>query len=327
MTQAAGLMRSVVDQLPGHLDSLGIVIDTELDPLHTGLIGPEITDLVTTVGHLPAKRTASTPQMAALVTLLLHEAGVQSGDTLAVGSSGSFPGLLVATLAACQAMDVHARVMISLGASSYGATRPAFNLLHLYQWLRVQGLATDAPLAVSLGGDEDQATEFDPEIRTAITEQVRRSGLPLLDESVLEVNVAKRMALYGRVTAFVNCGGSWANLGRSPSVLSLKPGLNRKIPLPEKRDRGVIHQMAARDVPVIHLLHLAGLAARHGLVWDPASLSQVQAVRLRPSHGAVSGKRIALGALMALSCILLVTYRFSWFSSFIVNRRSPSCES
>jgi hypothetical protein len=83
-----------------------------------------------------------------------------------------------------------------------------------------------------------------------------------------------------QVSAFVNIGGSEANIGTSPMVLEVRPGINTALDLPPVSERGVLFEMAARGIPVIHLLHVRGLAARHGLPWDPVPLPEPGATRI-----------------------------------------------
>ncbi|MBM3789416.1 MAG: poly-gamma-glutamate system protein, partial [Acidobacteria bacterium] len=97
MLRAAQRMDEAVRTVARHRDSTGGILDVSLDPNRTGLIGPEDGELTTSVGHLEAKRTTANPDMAALIVHLLCRAGAKAGDTIAVGSSGSFPALLVAT--------------------------------------------------------------------------------------------------------------------------------------------------------------------------------------------------------------------------------------
>jgi len=82
------------------------------------------------------------------------------------------------------------------------------------------------------------------------------------------------------VSAFINAGGSYANLGTSPLALDVEPGLNMGLSLPAEGERGVLFAMAARGVPVIHLLHIRGLSLRYGLPWDPVPLKSPGEVRL-----------------------------------------------
>ena len=46
-----------------------------------------------------------------------QEAGLQPGDTVCIGMSGSFPGLGIASIAAANEMGVNVRVIASYGAS------------------------------------------------------------------------------------------------------------------------------------------------------------------------------------------------------------------
>jgi poly-gamma-glutamate system protein len=75
-----------------------------------------------------------------------------------------------------------------------------------------------------------------------------------------------------RISAFINIGGSHVNLGTSDLALALKPGLNTRMEIPEKPERGVLFEMAAQGIPCIHLLFVKGLAIEYGLPWDPTPL-------------------------------------------------------
>jgi poly-gamma-glutamate system protein len=278
MINAARLMEKAIAIVGSGYVKSGIEIDETIDPNHTGLVGPENSELTTTLGHLEAKRTTTNPNMAGLIVHLLHQAGVVAGDTIAVGSSASFPALMIATLAAAQAMEVYPVVILSLGASSYGGTNVDFNLLSIYQLLLRAGVFWVQPAAISLGGENDVGQDFKPEIKERLLKQIQQNGIPFIYESDLPKNVAARMQIYqgnssnGRISAFVNIGGNYADLGTSELVLEVKPGLNRNISLPAKSERGVLFEMAAQDIPCIHLLFIKGLAMKYGLPWDPIPL-------------------------------------------------------
>lgn len=286
MVNAARLMEKAIAIVGSEYEKSGIEIDETIDPNHTGLIGPENSELTTTLGHLEAKRTTTNPNMAGLIVHLLHQAGVAAGDTIAVGSSASFPALMIATLAAAQAMEVYPVVILSLGASSYGGTHVDFNLLNIYQLLLREGVFTIQPVAISLGGEKDIGQDFKPDIKERLLKQIQASGIPCIYEPDLQKNVAARMKMYqgslsaGRISAFVNIGGNYADLGTSELVLEVKPGLNRNVSLPAKSERGVLFEMAAQDIPCIHLLFIKGLAMKFGLPWDPIPLPKPGASKL-----------------------------------------------
>lgn len=287
MTRASRAMAAALDTVARHCRSLGIPPPPGLDPNGTCLVGPELSPLVTSLGHLEAKRTTLTPDVAALLAHLLAEAGVGPGDAVAVGASGSFPGLMLATLVAVESLEARPRALLSLGASSYGATRPTFHLLDLYRLLESAGFVSAPPLAVSLGGSEDVGRRMEEGFRQTLLEELRGEPVPLLQDPDLPSNVERRLALYGSVEAFVNVGGAEANMGVSPKILALPPGrVEEEVDLPPREEQGVLFGMLHRGVPVIHLLNVRGLALRFGLPWDPLPLPDPGSTRLGDArHG------------------------------------------
>jgi poly-gamma-glutamate system protein len=335
MRDASERMGRAIAAVARYSEATGIPIDKSLDPNRTGLIGPEYSPLFTTLGQLEAKRTTTNPDMAGFLVYLLRSAGVSAGDTIAVGASASFPALMIATQIAAEAMGVHPIMILSLGASAFGATRPGFNLLDIQRLLHSEGVLAAVPAAVSLGGEGDVGADFDPTFRDRLLRQIRLSGIPLVQETDLRRNVAERMAIYlgtteawpsddsptddaqpgsdavsgpGRVAAFVNIGGADANLGTSPLVLKVEPGLNVDPLLPPDDQRGVLFEMAARGAPVIHLLHIRGLARRYGLPWDPMPLPQPATSPLQDDSGERGGRFWLITAVyfVALALIALV---------------------
>ncbi len=257
---------------------LGLPIDPQTDVNRTGLIGAEFSPITTSLGQLQAKRTTTNPNSAGLIVLLLHEAGVRRGDTIAVGASGSFPALAVATLCAASALEVEALLLPSLGASQWGANLPGFHWLIMQECLQDLGLLRRGSVAVSLGGDADVGANMDPEGRAVLEAAMRMSGLTIIREPDLEKNVALRSELFESaegsetIRAFINIGGTLANMGTDSLILEVKPGVARIKELPPPEKRGMIFAMAARGIPVIHLLFIRGLAEEYGLPWDPQPL-------------------------------------------------------
>lgn len=245
----------------------------EMVSAHHSLIGPEMSDITTSIGDPDAKRTSIHPAMASLIVRLLRNAGVQTGDTIAVGCSGSFPGLLIATLSASRAMGIEPRIILSLGSSSYGASDPDFTILDLHMFLYREGLTGYSPVAVSLGGDMDIARDMDPSVREKLISKVKASGSILIEEENLIINRQIRDSVFtegnsANIKAFINSGGGYANMGTSNLSLLLKPGVIRKAKMPPHQSRGVIHDMLEKEIPVIHLLYIKGLATRYNIPWD-----------------------------------------------------------
>ncbi len=286
MFRASEIMGEAIAVLKECQIERGLPLDTENNPNQTGLIGVESSPLTTTIGNLEAKRTTTNPNFAALIVFLLNEAGVERGDAVAVGASSSFPSLIVAVLSAAKAMDFHPLIINSLGASQWGANIMDFHWLDMLSCLLKAGIFDCEPIALSLGGERDNGEDMSPEGRSFLLEEISKSGFPFIGDSELKANVEIRMQLYEKsaagkkIKAFINIGGSWANMGTDAEVLELKPGLVRVRQLPPLGNRGVIFEMASRNIPVIHLLFVRGLVERYGLSWDPVPLPRPGKERL-----------------------------------------------
>lgn len=312
MIRASQTMADALETLRRCRSLRGLDIDPTHDVNRTGIIGLEWSSLTTSVGHLGSKRTSCNPNMAGLAVYLLSEAGVQRGDTIAVGASGSFPALIVAVLSAAQVMDVRPLLICSLGASQWGANDPDFHCLTMLECLRREGVLRERPIAVTLGGNRDVGEGMDPDLRRTLIRSIEESGLPFFSEPRLQENVERRMRLWissarvRRIKAFVNIGGSFSNLGSDSSVLNLKPGLNRIDNVPPPEAQGAIFAMAAQGIPVVHLLYVQGLAQRYGLPWDPVPLPApgegdlYRRIRQLPSEVPV------LGGMYLILCVLII---------------------
>jgi poly-gamma-glutamate system protein len=280
MVGAARLMTKAEAVLRDCRSGIGIPADPAADPNGTGLIGLETSPVTTSLGNPAAKRTTANPDFAALLVSLLNEAGVRRGDAVAVGASGSFPALILATLSAAEVMGVEPLVICSLGASEWGANIPNFDWLDMADCLRRAGLPGGRPIALAIGGQDDVGRDLSPAGRGLLRARIAGSGLRFIEAPGLREDVAERLAIYagaaaGRpVKAFINIGGSSANIGTNAEVLKFGPGLLRGPLVLPPDGRGVLQEMAARGVPVIHLLNIRGLCERYALPWDPRPLPE-----------------------------------------------------
>ncbi len=318
MEEAAVAMDRALASVAEECRKLGIRIDPVLDPNGTCLVGPEFSELLSSLGQVEAKRTSTNPDLAGLLVHLLVRAGVQEGDRVGLGASGSFPGLLIAALSAVEALGARPVPILSLGASSFGASRTDFHLGDLYFLLEREGFVSVPAAAVSLGGEGDVGGGLDSDFREGMARELRaaadsESGPPYLENPNLRENVQERMALYGGLAAFVNIGGAEANLGTSPKILDVSPGLVMGPDLPPQEQRGVLFEMASKGIPVLHLLHVRGLALRYGLPWDPIPLPEPGSTYLVDTQ---AGKGygfwlLTVGYVLALATVFGVPGR-SW---------------
>ena len=280
---AAKLMQASLEAVRDLRSARGIPINPAADPNLTGIIGEEFTALTTTLGNLEAKRTSVNPAFAALLVKYFKQAGLQTGDVVAVGASGSFPALLLATLSAAEVLGLEPIVVYSIGASSYGANLPELTFPEMLAHLNEKGLIPFELAAVSLGGEGDRGGgglfgDGTP-VMSAVAE---RSGAPLIRAKNVAQSVRQRLAVYDRhrrgkpVRCFVNIGGADPNFGATMASLRFPTGLTLHGPISTLDPaRGLIFEYAARGVPVINLLDVRGLALQNGLPLDPLPLPRI----------------------------------------------------
>jgi poly-gamma-glutamate system protein len=140
---------------------------------------------------------------------------------------------------------------------------------------------------------------------------MQNTGTLFLDEPDLRKNVQERMRIYqkaaGRpIAAFINSGGGYADMGTDLHVLEVKPGLHLTLPLPPEAGRGVIFEMAARQIPVIHLLFVKGLVMEAGLPWDPIPLPKPGIIRPAGAGRDTGFWLVAAAYLISLGGLALV---------------------
>lgn len=234
-------------------------------------LGCELTPLVTTLGSLEAKRNAANPDWARVLTVQLYRAGVKPGTTVAAGFSGSFPGLNLALISACQALNVRLVAISSVTASTWGANQPGFTWPEIEVQLAQAKIIQPVSVAISAGGQGDAAADLEPSVR-ALAQQIQKDAATRLHAELLAANslpaaVKQRLALYQRyagdspIVLYVNVGGNEASLGESAGAFRLRSGFIPAKPFDLSSGRGVIAHFAEQGVPTLSLLHIEGLAA------------------------------------------------------------------
>jgi len=252
----------------------GITIDTRNDPDSTGLLGPQFTLITTDRGVQPAKALAANPNFAAAITQMLLEAGVQDGDLVASGMTGSLPGFNLALYSACRAIGAEPISIVSLGASMFGATDPDFTWLEMERVAAERGLWPFRSVAASLGGGGDIGRGLSPAGRQLLMDAILLSHTVLLDAPNVFAAVQRRVAIYDSIAAargkpirvYVNVGGGVASLGGAQNGRLIPAGLTFRLEARNYPKRGVINVFAERGVPVIHLLQAEKLARELGIV-------------------------------------------------------------
>jgi poly-gamma-glutamate system protein len=306
---AANRMRRGMEILRVHRVRSVAPIDQELDPTGSGILGQASSSTTTSTGSLEAKRTTANPNWAAVAVELLLDAGVEAGDLVAVGVSGSFPALNLAALSAADSLGVEVVSIAGVGASSFGANLSAFTWLDMEQILLRGQAISGASVAASLGGSQDRAVGIPASGRKRLRSAIDRNKIPFIDAEDQAASIDRRMEIYKehaagrRFAVYVNVGGSLVSTGPKSVKRLYRPGLNRR---PDPRGLGVDSVMMRflRDgVPVINLSKVIALAERYGLPIEPAVLPPV-------GSGLVFEKREYSRPLMAglLIFILLALY-------------------
>jgi poly-gamma-glutamate system protein len=281
--QAAQLMKSSLEAIKVERLKRAILVDVGLDPNQTGIIGEEYTQLTTTLGNLEAKRTSSNPAFAALLVKYFKEANLKKGDVIAIGASGSFPALIMATLSAARVLELEPLIIYSVGSSEYGANLPEFTFIQMLDSLNKKNILPYNLLAVSMGGYLDQAQGmFYPDSREMIEKIAQDSGAHFINLDSIEENIQYRMQLYKKtaddrpIKAFINIGGATPNYGDTTASITYPNGLVMNGPkIPDQPDRGLIFEYQNLGVPIIHLLNIRELAAKNGLPIDPIPLPEI----------------------------------------------------
>lgn len=278
------------------------------DTIGSGLIGPKGTSIATSTGTAAAKLTASNPNFAALVVGYLDELGVKKGDVVAVGYSGSFPGLNVAVLAATETLGLETLAITSAAGSDFGATWPEFSWLDMERFLAERGSFRTRSLAASLGGIEDQAIGMSADGKGALLRAIEESRATPILPAEFEESLDRRMQLYaeraaGRpIVAYVNVGGGAVSVGHSRGKSTYESGINR--PGEKPFVDSVIGRFLERGIPVVHLVRVAALAREVGLPSPPRAKPRV-------GEGALFSEQrpnrvLALGGVASLAALILV---------------------
>lgn len=282
--RAAYIAQRAQEAIRQTVEDMGIPIDFENDPNGSGIIGDQYTLVTTDRGELRSKLIGTNPNFAAAVVEMFKEAGLQKGDLVAVGMTGSFPGVNIAFYSACEVLGVEPVVITSVGASTWGANHPDFTWLDMERVLFDSKIITSRSVAASLGGGTDNGRGLSLSGRELLIKAVKRHDVELIfsgnQENMLEAggslraNIDKRMEIFAdrskgrRYAAYVNIGGGLASLGSSQNGKLIPSGVDFDLHRRNFPARGVINIMAERRIPIIHLLRLSEIAEDYGLPLD-----------------------------------------------------------
>lgn len=259
-------------------------IDPVNDPGETGLIGVRISSITTSEGDLSAKITAINPNFSSLFVDIFKKLRLKKGDYIAVGMTGSFPGLNISLIIALQTLGLKPIIITSAGSSGWGANLPFWTYLDMENFLYKKGLIKHKTVAASLGGGDDIGRGLEQEGRELLKKAIDRNNIEIfINEIPLEKAVERRMKIYDslskeKIKLFINIGGGIANFGVSDLYYYLKPGLNypydRKIDFKLLPVKGVIVRFLERGIPVLNMHNIVDIAKKYKMPVAPAAIPE-----------------------------------------------------
>ena len=315
--EAARLAKKATEYLKEFRMRKGVFVDVINDPNETALIGQDISPITTDRGYIDAKLTATNPNFAAVVVDMLKEADLEKNDVVAIAFTGSFPGLNIAVHSAVQTLKLKPIIITSVGASNWGANDPYYTWLDMERILFNAGIFENKSVAASIGGGLDRGRGLSPEGRQLIFDAINRNKVEFINEEHLESSIQKRMKIYDKhrnkekIKAFINVGGGISSIGSIENVNFIPSGLSKSLPMKNYPVRGLLIEMADKNIPIIHLLNVNQLAQQYGLQINPAPLP-------RPGEGEIFIQK-RYSVLLTSGVIIFLTIAISFV--FIMERK------
>ena len=235
-------------------------LPVHVDPLRSGLIGVEWSDITTTLGPLEVKQAAADPLWAVHILRWFSQARLVRGDGVTVYASGSFPGFVVSVLAAAEERGLQVHLAVSLGSSTWGANRMEAPWPLLEHRLRQTGLLRTRALYYTPGGREETGLNYPKEAMDFLEGAAQTAGVPFLRPRSLDEILAMKADEIKRTRPklVVFIGGPASVTGRAEAPLP--PGLI--FPGREgEAGEGVARAALEMAIPVLHLLNVRELSA------------------------------------------------------------------
>jgi poly-gamma-glutamate system protein len=303
--QAAQKMNDYMQVLKEAYQTAGNNFDLLDDPMQTGLIGPKISTITSSKALLSEKQTALDPNLAAIFVQLLKDAHVKEGNYVAVGVTGSNPGMNLALYAAMSVLKVKPVIMTSLSSSMYGANHPNFTWLDMEKTLKDKGMIDFVSSYASLGGKDDLAIGLSETGIADLSKAIERNQVKLIKGTDLEDNIQLHMKGYKellpqgkRYHLFVNVGAGLVNIGSGVNAKLVKEGINKKLAEKNFAVSGVMMLFAKKNIPVLHELRILRLAQTYGLQISPEKMPKV-------GEGKIFGSKVH-NSMVSLICLLVL---------------------
>lgn len=323
---AAKLALVAMQQIKTERLKISKTIDSKVDPGRSGLIGELITPVTSNTGHLPAKQTSINPNFAAVMVHLLRKIDVKENDVIAIGFSGSFPALNIATLSAIKTLKLKPIIISSSSASQWGANIPGLLWIDMENKLFKAGVFPYRSIAASLGGLEDKAVGISTRGRVLLQKAIVRNQIREIIAVSFTNSIDERMKIYqeqageAAIKAYINIGGGTISVGTKVGKKLFRPGLNRTVPMATGNIDSVMLRFVRSGVPVIHIINVDKLARRYGLPLQPTKIPS-------PGEGKIFSREeynkfLVLAILMVLLVGLYIIHRTDIGTRFQISQQS-----
>jgi len=315
ITAAEAMQESIAFLKEKHFKN-EVALDNINDPNDTRIIGTQFSEITSGRGSLPIKLSTTNPNFAALMVSLYREAGLQRGDHIVIGATGSFPAMNIAASVAAKTLGLKVTYLASVTSSSWGANDPDYTYLDIHKSLKEANLVDFSIVGASIGANQDIGRTLSPEGRELAVAAIERNNAALIIGEDLSACIDQRMRLIAReekrsgkpVELYVNIGGGIASLGSKANADNLPSGLTMQGKLKDFPDKkGVVFQMVSQGKPFINMLNVQNLMNTYELPRDPFPLPPIGEGKLfKEVKYKLAYLIISFGSLLALLIAVIV---------------------
>ncbi|MEA1973195.1 MAG: poly-gamma-glutamate system protein, partial [Candidatus Cloacimonadota bacterium] len=312
--EAASIMEKCMISLKDETVKQGYIIDKTNDPQLTGLIGPDVSKITTSIGILSEKLTTLNPNFAAVFVDILKSAKLNKGDKVAVGMTAANPGANLALLSAMESIGLKPVIITSIGSSKYGANREDFTWLDMETHLFEKGLISNRTNYATLGGGSDRGRGLSKEGRNIIINSAKNNKVDLILGKNLHSIREKRMESFANhvnnlteYKSFINIGGSVANIGRLVNAKLIRNGVNRNLAEVNFDHPGIFMNFVQKNIPVVHFFQMKKIANNYNLPLSPETKQEIGQGEVYITHlKDVKVASFSLAILIILIVIIVV---------------------
>ncbi len=235
------------------------------------LIGPETSSIQTTEGSLDSKLSVLNPDFAAMITEMLIELEVKTGERIAISYTGSYPGANIAVLSAIEALGLETIIISSCGSSQFGATLPQMTWVDMENQLFNAGLISTKSSLASIGGGFDLGTQLSQKGKEICESSIYNNQIELLNIGDKEENIHKRMSEYetDEVSVYINVGGGVYSTGDSLQRSETPAGIIYPGDIHFDEPNTVLSRFLEKEIPVININHIHTLSEWYDLPYPP----------------------------------------------------------